>query len=356
MSMRRISMSSHKNDTIGYACAYTPLALLYAARYHPYRVLPLTESQDQAGLHLHDNLCPHVKRILDRAMSDDLPELQGMIFMNSCDAMRRLSDAWVKVRGNGRTILMDLPSIFNKGAVRFFANELRRLASTLQQWSGNSLTDDLIREGVCEYNRLSVALSTLAGRVYKEGGQTSLQEAYTMAATQSPEDALRFVDDLMSSRMPAKTDGRFPAIFLFGNILPDKDAFDLFQACGVHIVGEDLCTGSRLFQSMEISEGEDLYLGMARAILSRKPCARTFDPARPGKIAHDMIESAKACNATGAICHTAKFCDPYLARLPYIREIFRKEGMPLLVLEGDCTMRSMGQQRTRIEAFIEMLG
>jgi benzoyl-CoA reductase/2-hydroxyglutaryl-CoA dehydratase subunit BcrC/BadD/HgdB len=69
-----------------------------------------------------------------------------------------------------------------------------------------------------------------------------------------------------------------------------------------------------------------------------------------------MIESAKACNAAGAICHTAKFCDPYLARLPFIREVFRKEGMPLLVLEGDCTMRSMGQHRTRIEAFIEMLG
>ena len=349
-------MSNQKNERIGYACAYTPLALLYAARYHPYRVLPLTESQDQAGLYLHDNLCPHVKRILDRAMSDDLPELQGMIFMNSCDAMRRLSDAWGKVRGNGRTILIDLPSISDKSAVRFFADELRRLARTLQQWSGNSFTDDLLREGTREYNRLSGALSALAKRAYKEGGQASLQEAYTMAATKSPEDALRFIEDLLPSTLPAKAVGQSPAIFLFGNILPDKDAFDLFQSCGVRIVGEDLCTGSRLFQAIEIAEGEDLYLGMARAILSRKPCARTFDPARPGQIAHDMIESAKACNATGAICHTAKFCDPYLARLPYIREVFRKEGMPLLVLEGDCTMRSMGQHRTRIEAFIEMLG
>ena len=349
-------MSSPKNEMVGYACAYTPLALLYAAGYHPYRVLPLTECQDQAGLHLHDNLCPHVKRILDRAMGSDLPELKGMIFMNSCDAMRRLSDAWVKVRGNDKTILIDLPSISDKSAVRFFADELRRLGGTLQQWSGNSITDDLIREGIQEYNRLSAGLSTLARRVYKEGGQTSLQEAYIAAATKSPEDALRFVEDLLSGMLSAKAAGQSPAIFLFGNILPDKDAFDLFQACGVRIVGEDLCTGSRLFQPIEITEGEDLYQGMARATLSRKPCARTFDPARPGQIAHDMIESAKACNAAGAICHTAKFCDPYLARLPYIREIFRKEGMPLLVLEGDCTMRSMGQQRTRIEAFIEMLG
>ena len=63
-------MSNPSNEAIGYACAYTPLALLYAAKYRPYRVLPLTESPDLAGLHLHDNLCPHVKRILDRAIEE----------------------------------------------------------------------------------------------------------------------------------------------------------------------------------------------------------------------------------------------------------------------------------------------
>jgi len=29
--------------------------------------------------------------------------------------------------------------------------------------------------------------------------------------------------------------------------------------------------------------------------------------------------------------------------------------MPLLMLEGDCSLRTIGQQKTRIEAFIEML-
>jgi benzoyl-CoA reductase/2-hydroxyglutaryl-CoA dehydratase subunit BcrC/BadD/HgdB len=349
-------MSNPKNETIGYACAYTPLALIYAAKYSPYRVLPVSECPDQAGLHLHDNLCPHVKRILDRAMGNDLPELKAMVFMNSCDAMRRLSDAWAKVRGDDRSILIDLPSTSDSHAVNFFAEELRRLGLTLQHWSGNPLTYDSIQEGIHEYNRLSGALSTLAGRVYNEGSQASLQEAYTMAATKSLADAIRFTEGLLARDMPARALGQSPAIFLFGNILPDRDAFDLFHACGMRIVGEDLCTGSRMFQPIEIPEGEDLYLGLSRSILSRKPCARTFDPARPGQIAFDMIENAKACNAAGTICHTAKFCDPYLARLPFIREVFRKEGMPLLVLEGDCTMRSMGQHRTRIEAFIEMLG
>lgn len=81
-------MSSPKNEMIGYARSHTPLSLLYAANYHPHRRRPLTECQDRAELHPHDNLCPHVKRILDRAMGDDLSEHKGRIFMNCCDATR----------------------------------------------------------------------------------------------------------------------------------------------------------------------------------------------------------------------------------------------------------------------------
>ena len=56
------------------------------------------------------------------------------------------------------------------------------------------------------------------------------------------------------------------------------------------------------------------------------------------------------------IVHVMKFCDPYLNRLPGIRHELRDAGLPALVLEGDCTLRSLGQKRTRIEAFVEMLG
>ena len=56
----------NKSKLIGFTCAYTPLALIEAAGYVPFRVLPMGEPPDQAGSLLHDNLCPHVKRILDR--------------------------------------------------------------------------------------------------------------------------------------------------------------------------------------------------------------------------------------------------------------------------------------------------
>ena len=112
---------------MGYACAYAPLALIDAAGYTPYRILPMSECPDQAGQLLHDNLCPHVKRILDRAISKDLPDLAGMVLMNSCDAMRRLADAWGRVRPEDNLILLDLPAIADDNAFAYFAGELARL-------------------------------------------------------------------------------------------------------------------------------------------------------------------------------------------------------------------------------------
>ena len=66
---------------VGFTCAYTPLPLLHAAGLEPYRILPVGEAPDQAGALLHDNLCPHVKRILDRGLADDLPDLSAVVII-----------------------------------------------------------------------------------------------------------------------------------------------------------------------------------------------------------------------------------------------------------------------------------
>ena len=76
----------------------------------------------------------------------------------------------------------------------------------------------------------------------------------------------------------------------------------------------------------------------------------------PGSMTGDVLKRAKESGARGVIGHTVKFCDPYLIRMPDIRDALKDEGIPFLLLEGDCTLRSIGQHRTRIEAFVEMLG
>ncbi len=348
-------MSQMHNEILGYACAYTPLPLLRAAGFQPYRILPQTEFPDQAGYYLHDNICPHVKKILDRAMGNDLPELGGMVFMNSCDAMRRLPDAWRKVRNGDRTILVDLPVTADEAAVMFFAGELIRLKETLEGWGGCPVSDNAVRECLAEYNQLAQILSGFAAEAgTKKGGRKALHKAYAFAATEPLPAALGYVKEMLQAEL-GKISGHTPAIYLVGNILPDHEIFDIIETAGSRIVDEDLCTGSRIFQPLQITGNGDLYTDLARAILSRKPCARAIKQAAPGHMAQDILSRARENNAQGVILHTLKFCDPYLSRLSSVRELLRKENIPLLVIEGDCTTRSIGQHRTRLEAFIEMM-
>ncbi len=351
-------MDRNSTPTIGFTCAYTPLPLINAAGCSPYRVLPVGEAPDQAGQLLHDNLCPHVKRVLDRARAGDLPDLAGMVFVNSCDAMRRLSDAWQRVRPDDAVCFLDLPSTSDDNAVRFFAGEISRLATSLRDRFGSQDGPMAIRRSVLRYNRLVEKVERVASRMKKgelAGGRARLQEIYNQAATRSVEEMLPVLDHILEKPKASGREDDGTPVYLFGNVLPDPQAFSLFESCGTKIVDDDFCTGSRQFSTLELSDDEDIWTGLAANILKRPPCARTFIPQNPGKIAEEILERAEQCEAKGIIGHTMKFCDPYLARMPIIREAMKRAGFPLLLLEGDCTLRSIEQQRTRIEAFVEML-
>ena len=351
-------MKHEKTSYIGFTCAYTPLPIIDAAGYTPCRILPMGNAPDVAGPMLHENLCPHVKRVLDRALDNDLPELAGVVLLNSCDAMRRLADAWHKVRPNDRAILIDLPLTANDPAVSYFGRELSRLTDTLSQWSGQPVSQEAVAESIERYNHVALLFGALRERLRNGGvseGAARLQNLYNKAVTQSLDETSRMLKGVMEDlNAPAAGNGGVP-VFLFGNVLPDPEALGLFESCGVRIVDEDLCTGSRVFAPIEMKGTEETLSQLARGLLWGPRCPRTLLPMQPGAIAEEVLARATACKALGVIACTAKFCDPYIARIPEVREALRKAGLPMLHIEGDCTMRSFGQQRTRIEAFTEML-
>ncbi len=352
-------MSDETRGTVGFVCAYTPLPLIDAAGFSSYRILPLGEAADQSGRFLHDGMCPHVKRILDRALAKNLPQLAGTVVMNSCDAMRRLADALPMTGRTNPITLVDLPTTRSSSSIAYFAGELRRLAGTLCQWSGREIDPERVRESLHRYDRLAFGLQRLTNRAARGalgGGWARLQEMHNRSAAQPVEASLAAVEEMEAEPEGSeRTDGKIP-VLIFGNVLPDPRSFEMIESCGCRIVADDLCTGSRQIVPFHLGGEEDVFFGLARATLARPRCARTIDTPRPGALADHVLGLVEEAGARGAIAHVMKFCDPYLARLPAIRERLKAAGVPLLVLEGDCTNRTLGQQRTRIEAFVEILG
>jgi len=351
-------MKSSESKLIGFACAYTPLALIDACGFVPYRLLPLGDSPEKGGMLLHDNICPHVKRILDRALSDDIPELFGIVFMNSCDAMRRLADAWLMTRPSDRVVVVDLPANRSKSSINYFGKELARLANVLAGWGGCELTDEKIGGSIGRYRELSFAIDILSRRAHDgtlKGGMETMQKIYNQSVTLPIDEVLASINQKLAEPETPAEQGAGVPVYLMGNVLVDPMALAIFEKCGAQIIAGDICTGSRMHATIDFSGSEDVFTRLARGLLLRRACARTFDAAEPGGIARDVVERVKSCGARGVIVHVMKFCDPYLTRLPYISEALRTVGIPVLVLDGDCSLRSIGQFTTRIEAFVEML-
>ena len=343
---------------IGFACAYTPLPLIDAAGFTPYRILPVTAAPDHAGVLLHDNICPHVKRVLDRALAKDLPPLAGVVFMNSCEAMRRLADAWRVALPEMPVLVVDLPTTADHAAGSYFTSELKKLWKWLNDLGGTSPGGDAIEVGVSRYNELYAKLDLLrrdlgAGRL--AGGRGALQEAVNMSVTLPLAEAALRIDE-MYSRAPGSGNVTGVPVYLFGNVLADPASFALFENAGCAVVGDDLCTGLKQIPFIGLDDVADPFEQIAGGLLGRPPCARFLCGSAPGSYATNVADSARLAGARGVIAHVMKFCDPYLSRLPTIRETLRRSSLPMLVLEGDCSARSFGQQRTRVEAFAEMLG
>ncbi len=348
-------MNDKNNKFVGFSCAYTPLPLISAAGFVPYRIFPMGDQPDQAGAVMHENMCPHVKRILDRAMGKDLPVLSGMVFMDSCESMRRLYDAWRSINPYDRRILVDLPLHANETSADYLSKQVKILTDTLSEWSGKPVTHEAIHNSVGQYSQLSKRLARLEQRA--AAGMLSrsvLQRMLNRSVTQPLTQTLSELGELENQPPSSKAGGLVP-VLLFGNVLPDPKALSLFEESGCRIVHMDTCTGARQHVPYDEFENKDPYIQMARSMLNRPLCARSLVPEEPGVLAKRVLESARLSGARGVVAHVMKFCDPYLARIPLVMKALKKERIPLLILEGDCTLRSFGQYRTRIEAFTEIL-
>ena len=202
---------------------------------------------------------------------------------------------------------------------------------------------------------------TIEGRV-REGtiDRVTVQSVYNYLSTEGFDEGLLYIKKVLENKtFPKRSQNSQPEspvdLFLFGNMLYSEEDFLLFEECGANIKAESLCTGSRLFDPVRLVANEPVIKSYARSLLNRPACARTLCLDNPEAIVDDILVQAEQIGAEGVLSHVMKFCDPYLARLPVIREKLKNRGLPMLMLEGDCTRRSIEQHRTRIEAFVEML-
>jgi benzoyl-CoA reductase/2-hydroxyglutaryl-CoA dehydratase subunit BcrC/BadD/HgdB len=153
--------------------------------------------------------------------------------------------------------------------------------------------------------------------------------------------------------VPDGSGGRL-RLMMAGGVVADGDrrVLDLIEdEIGARVVVEDHCTGLSPFLH-DTAEDGDPWRALADAYLDQAPCARQFPLERRIDVSAQL---AREYRVDGVIYSYLKFCPCYgLTKNVFLRR-FQSLGIPALELASDYSHGDIGQIRTRIEAFVEVL-
>lgn len=340
---------------IGWFCGYTPVEVPLAAGFLPVRVVGHAGPITKADSCLHANMCQYVRSALDAALNGACDRMQGAVFVNSCDAMRRLHDVWRKHVDMDFTFLLDLPRGQSAADVAYYRNEIQKLRDALAAHFDIDITDARIKSAARVYADARDANGALSDLRRENPPRLSGREAADMAALFVSIPPATWADTARAlaaqKRGQTAPPSRRPRVVLDGSPAHSPEVIGFIEDCGFDVVSEDLCSGSRLFE-VNVGNTVDIMYDLAAAYLAKPPCARMM---RLDERAARVIGMARDYAAHGVIHISLKFCDTYLYDAPGLRERLNAAGVKNLFMEIDGTLGSMGQLKTRLEAFAEVL-
>jgi benzoyl-CoA reductase/2-hydroxyglutaryl-CoA dehydratase subunit BcrC/BadD/HgdB len=342
------------NPVLGWTCTYLPLEILDAAGLSSYRILPETSSE-RADAYLDPNFCPFIKASLGKVLEGGYSFLSGIVMLNTCDGMRRLYDAWRFYCHPPFSFLLDLPRMITSSSMASFREGLADLIGKIERQFGVTVTKDGLASAIEEANRTRALIRRLfssQGRGDPPLRHSDILDILAEGWTNQRKIFNKALDHFLAELgTDSSVVSRGPKLMVTGSLLDGSFLIRLIEELGGEVVASDLCIGERFLDRVIL--GSDPVFSLCKAYLEKAPCARMYDTER--RISHLKQELDKT-NAEGVIYFVLKFCDPYLYEVPAAEEALRRIGVPMLFIEGEYTGRISGGTRTRVQAFLEILG
>jgi len=141
-------------------------------------------------------------------------------------------------------------------------------------------------------------------------------------------------------------------LLVSGSVMDNSELLKIVEAVGGSVVADDWCMGSRYFWDL-INSDSDPLRAIAKRYLDKIPSSFMFE--HEERFMH-TIKMAKKFDVEAAIIFVLKFCDTHMFDAPQLMEELKAMGLPVLYLEWEHSLSGLAQLKTRIEAFIEMVG
>jgi benzoyl-CoA reductase/2-hydroxyglutaryl-CoA dehydratase subunit BcrC/BadD/HgdB len=342
---------------IGIISSDVPEEIIHAAGMLPWH-LTGTWGKDvsQARPYRGEFSCGYCTHVLEFLLSDQAGCLDGVVAADVDQDVLRLTDVIETLDKIGFCHLMHMPISDSDHNCRYFATEVRSLLDRMERAAQRKITDDSIRSSIEVYNKMRALLGKLYELRKREEPPLSGAEilGITTAARVMPKEQFNqelegLLPYLETRKTPLKNVR--PRVMVSSEGLDNPAYLSLIEENG-SVVMDDMETGSRYFTGNVDTNVSDPVNALAQRYMTRHACSRMASWDRQ---VTQIIEWVKEYNVQGVISLPLAWCYPLRFRLPYLNERLQQAGIPSASFERDYPLTNIGQLRTRISAFMEML-
>ena len=315
---------------------------------------------------LPKSTCPLIKASVGARLERTCPffRIADMyVGETTCDGKKK---AWEILGQDVPMHIMDMPQMKRPQDVKKWEGEIREFARIVEEFTGNAITPEKLGEAIHIINEKRKALARLYEARKAKNIPISGRDALLVMQIAFFDDPVRCAQ--MTNKLADELEQRiadgvsvFPAgtkrILLSGTpmAIPNWKLHHIIETSGAAVVCEETCTGTRYFENL-VDETkttlEEQYAAIAERYMGVN-CA-CFTP-NTGRV-DDILRLAKEYDVDGVIDVNLKFCCLYDTEGYTVEKALKDAGIPVLGIETDYTDADAEQLRTRIQAFVEMLG
>jgi bcr-type benzoyl-CoA reductase subunit C len=347
---------------IGTFPMHFPAEVVHAAGALPVVVQDSDEQITVGHGSFYPFFCGYTRSVVDQASKGQFDFLDAIMFGDHCVQLLSAADV-VRVRVPDLHVGFHqlIPALRVNWSQENAERTLRRCIEDIESELGVSVQEDAIAASVRLFNesrRLIRELYDLrrAGAIALSGRELQAVVKSSMVMDRAEHVALLH-ELLAAARVQADARPNGIPVYVSGHMChaPKPEILEMIEQCGARIVDDDLYTGFR-YVSLDVEEDGDPVKALTRWYIARNdvvPCPTRLDPS----IDWDgwLLEAVRQAGAAGLIVLLVKFCEPHYFYYPRIKQTFEEAGVPHIMLETEHDMSALGNLRTRIEAFVELL-
>lgn len=358
-------ISAYKQEgkkVIGVLPYFAPVELVVAAGMVPMGIWGSNKKTiAQAKEYCATFYCTIAQLALEMLLDGTLDQLDGIITPTICDTLRPMSQNFrVAMEGKLPCIFLAHPQNRKPAfGLQFTVDQYMHVKSELEKISGNTITDEVLRDAIKVMNRSRKArreFVKLAGQhpeaISAVERSAVLRSAWFMEPAVHAQKLEELNEEL--SKLPASNcKGR--KVVTSGIICDNPKLLQIFDDNNIAIAADDVAQETRAFR-VDASEEGDPMMALAQQFADQDYDVLLYDEhSNKNRRADYVVQMVKESGAQGLVLFMQQFCDPEEMEYPYLKKALDDAGIPHIKLGVDQQMRDFGQASTAIQAFADVL-